>query len=106
MSAAHIGERYCVGIDREASLLGITLENYHRDIVRHIGNSKLSEPLKTSILSNIDCIVYRGMSIICIWVGTQRALSDVGDDVYARKGSDTVKVVGLKQIRALMAVFD
>ncbi|HEX4965121.1 MAG TPA: DUF262 domain-containing protein [Thermoanaerobaculia bacterium] len=105
MSAAHVGERYCVGVDREASALGVSLDTYHRDIVRHIGNSKLSEPLKTSILSKIDCIVYRGMSVICIWVDSQKVLSDVGDVVYARRGSETVKVEGLKQTRALMAVF-
>lgn len=105
MSAVHVGERYCVGVDREAHALNTTLENYHRDIVRQIGNSKLSEPLRTSVLSNIDCIVYRGMSIICIWIGSQRVLSDVGDVVYARRGSDTVKIEGLKQTKALMMVF-
>lgn len=105
ISTVHIGERYCVGVDREATALGVTLENYHRDVVRHIGNSKLSEPLKTSVLSNIDCIVYRGMSVICVWIGPQKSLSDVGDVVYVRKGSDTVKVDGLKQTRALMAIF-
>lgn len=105
VTAAHVGERYCVGVDREATALGISLENYHREIVRHIGNSKLSEPLKTSVLSNIDCIVYRGFSVICIWIGPQKSLSDVGDEVYVRRGSDTVKVEGLKQMRALMSVF-
>lgn len=106
ISAPYVGERYCVGVDREAAALNVSLDSYHREIVRHIGNSKLSEPLKTSVLSRIDCIVYRGMSVICIWVDSQRALSDVGDVVYARRGSDTVKVEGLKQTRAIMAVFD
>ncbi len=105
MSAIYIGERYCVGVDREACALGVTLENYHREIVRHISNSKLSDPLKTSVLSSIDCIVYRGMSVICIWIGSQKTLSDVADAVYVRRGSDTVKIEGLKQIRALMSVF-
>lgn len=105
ISSAHVGERYCVGVDREASALGLTLENYTREIVRAIANSKLSEPLKTSVLSNIDCIVYRGMSIVCIWIPAQKSLSDVGDVIYVRQASDTVKAEGLKQTRAVMAVF-
>lgn len=105
ITAAHVGERFCVGIDREAATLGLSLENYHREVVRYIANSKLSEPLKTAVLSNIDCIVYRGLSVICIWIPSQKALSDVGDIVYARRGSDTVKVEGLKQTKAQMALF-
>lgn len=105
ITATHVGERFCVGVDREAAALGMSLENYHREVVRHIANSKLSEPLKTAVLSNIDCIVYRGYSVICIWIPAQKVLSDVGDIVYARLGSDTVKVEGLKQTKALMALF-
>lgn len=105
ISTSHIGERYCVGIDREASALGISLENYHREIVRHISASKLSEPLKSTVLGNVDCIVYRGKSVICIWIGSQKTLSDVGDAVYFRSGSDTLKAEGLKQTRALMSIF-
>jgi hypothetical protein len=105
MTAVHVGERFCVGVDREAKALGINLEEYHRRVVRHIATSKLSEPLKTSVLSSIDCIAYRGLSVICIWVGPQKTLSDVGDEVYVRRGSDTVKVEGLKQTKAVMASF-
>lgn len=105
ITSAHIGERFCVGIDREASAMCISTEAYVRHIVRHISNSKLSEPLKTSVLSNLDCPVYRGMSVICIWIPAQKALSDVADVVYTRTGSDTVKVEGYKQLRGLMAAF-
>jgi hypothetical protein len=105
VSSTHVGERYCVGIDREADALGISVEAYHRDIVRHIQNSKLSEPLKTAVLSSIDCTVYRGMSVVCIWIRAQNAPSDVGDVLFVRRGSDTVKVDGLKQTRAVMALF-
>lgn len=105
VKATHIGERFCVGVDREASALRITVENYVRNIVRHIGNSKLSEPLKSSVLRGIDCIVYRGMSVICIWIPAQQALSDIADVVYTRAGSDTIKVEGYKQIRALVTAF-
>ncbi len=105
IKAVHVGERFCVGIDREASALAVSLENYNREIIRHIENSKLSEPLKTAVLSSVDCIVYRGLSVVCIWIPSQKSLSDVGDIVYARRGSDTVKVEGLKQTKALMALF-
>lgn len=104
--AMPVADRYCVGIDREASVLGITLEEYHREIVRHIAASRLSEPLKTSVLARIDCIVYRGLSIICIWIDAQRRVSDVGDELFVRQGSDTTPVSGLKQTRAVVALFE
>lgn len=104
--AAHVGERYCVGIDREAQALGLTLENYKREIVRHIQSSALSEPLKTAVVSRLDCVVYRGLSIICIWIDPQKVASDVGDVVYVRRGSDTERVDGLKQTKAVVGLFE
>lgn len=42
-----------VGIDREAYILGISLENYCRKIIGFIKESRLSETLISSVLSNM-----------------------------------------------------
>lgn len=103
---AAVGERWCVGIDREAKLLGQAVEQYARAIASHIQKSNLSEPLRTAVCASIDTVVYRGHSVVCIWVPTQKAASDVGDVLYVRSGSETLKVEGLKRTRALMALFE
>lgn len=106
ITAPTIGARYCVGIDREAKALGITVEQYVREIVSHIAKSKLSEPLRTSVCATVDAIVYRGMSVVCLWIPAQKSPSDVGDQLFIRVGSETKRVDGLKQTRAVMALFD
>lgn len=105
ISNAVVGERYVVGIDREASYLNETLDQYARRLINQFRNSGLSEPLKTSILSSIDCITYRGKSVICIWIARQPQISSINDRVYVRQGSETVQINGLTQIQAAMSAF-
>lgn len=106
IQAASVGSRYCVGIDREASILKKPVEEYVRKIVSHISGSALSQPLRTAVCSSIDAIVYRGHTIVCIWIPAQKAPSEVGDKLFIRVGSETQQVEGLKNIRAVMALFD
>jgi hypothetical protein len=47
-----IGRRHVVGVDREAAFLNIDVEAYMRRIIDILRNSKLSEPVKTQVLSN------------------------------------------------------
>jgi hypothetical protein len=106
ITAAPVGARYCVGIDREAAIIGIPVEHYVRNIAAHIAMSALSEPLKTAVCASIDPIVYRGHSVVCIWVPSQKAPSDVNDAMYVRSGSETKKVEGLKQMKAVVSLFE
>ena len=46
-----VGQRYIVGIDREAKLLGTTNDKYLERIVGSLRTSALSDPLKTQVLS-------------------------------------------------------
>ncbi|WP_284720394.1 GmrSD restriction endonuclease domain-containing protein [Polyangium sorediatum] len=105
VQAHRVGSRYCVGVDRELVHLGIDMEAYKRRIVSHISSSNLSQPLKTAVLSNVDCITYKGLSVICIWIPTQRAVSAVDDVVYVREDSNNKKVEGLTQTQAVMSLF-
>ncbi len=101
-----VGSRYCVGIDRELKYLGIaSVEEYLRRIVTHISNSKLSEALKHSILTNIDSINYKGRTIIALWVPSQREVAGVDDKIYYREDSATKEATGLAKSRAILDLF-
>lgn len=94
-----------VGIDREAAVLGITLEDYCRRIVGFIKTSALSEALISSVLSNIDIVDYRSLSVIRIKVPSQSEISYYGDEVYERQYNNTVKVEAPKAIMAIAKRF-
>ncbi|NEV65167.1 DUF262 domain-containing protein [Thiorhodococcus minor] len=100
-----VGERFVVGIDREANNLDTSIDDYKMRIVRSVSNSGLSEPLRTSVLSAIDCVDYRGLSVVCIWIPSQKSLSSLDDQVFAREGSETKQVSGVTRIQAIMELF-
>jgi hypothetical protein len=100
-----VGARYVVGIERELRHLKVNLEAYKRRIVDSFASSKLSEPLKSAVLGTIDCIDYRGLSVICLWIPAQRSVSDVEDLVFTREGSSTKRVDGLRAIQAITGRF-
>jgi hypothetical protein len=101
-----VGARYVVGVDRELAPLNQTLDAYKQRVVAHFRNSGLSEPLRASLLGHIDCIDYRGMSVLCIWIPSQRSVSVLDDRVFAREGSNTVRPEGFSAIQAVAARFD
>ena len=101
-----VGRRFVVGVDRELTHINVDLEAYKNLLVKQISNSQLSNPLKTDVLSNIDCIDYRGMSVICIWIQKQSQLSHLNDDVFIREGSSTKKVTGFTETKAVMSRFE
>lgn len=100
-----ISNHSIVGIDREAAVLGITLEDYCRRIVGFIKTSTLSDSLISSVLSNIDIIDYRSMSVIRIKVPSQTEISYYGDEVYERQYNNTVKVESPKAVMAIAKRF-
>jgi hypothetical protein len=94
-----------VGIDREAKVLGISIEDYCRKIVSFIKTSKLSETLISSVLSNIDIIDYHSLSIIRIKIPAQSEISYLGDEVYERQYNNTVRVKSAKDIMSISKRF-
>ena len=89
-----VADHYVVGVDREAKLLRITLDQYVQKIVSVLQNSDLFDPLKTQVLSNFDTITIHGLTVIRVVVPAQRALSFVGEQAFYRKGSSTVELKG------------
>lgn len=100
-----VGARHVVGIDRELRYLGLDLEGYKQKIVKHFAAAGLSEPLRSAVLGTIDCIDYRGRSVLCIWIPSQPSVSDVRDMVYARQGSSTERIEGFKAAQAVASRF-
>lgn len=103
--AVTISNHSVVGIDREANILGITLEDYCRRIVGFIKASALSDALILSVLSNIDIIDYRSMSVIRVKVPSQTEISYYEDEVYERQYNNTVRVESPKAIMAIAKRF-
>lgn len=93
-----------VGIDREAARMGAALDKYMRGVEDGIRQSSLTEPLKTQVLSNLDVVTFKGLSVVRIRVPKQVAPSFVGDDCFIRVGSSTHKAKG-PQIAAVSAGF-
>lgn len=82
---------YLVGIEREAKILGLNLDKYVRLLSDRISASKLSEPLKTQVLTSIDVLSYKGMSVVRMRVPEQAQQTFVGGECFFRSGSSTLK---------------
>ena len=100
-----VGSRLVVGIKREATVLGEPPEQYFARWKHAIRNSALSDPLRSSVLSNIDYNDYYGLGLIMINVPTQSSLSFFDGDVYWRDGDETVKAADAKTIADLAVRF-
>ena len=105
IDAKKIGKRYVVGIDRESKAIGKNTEQYYNAIRGKIKISKISDPLRLSILSNMDYNSFYGYGVIVITVQSQSDLSFYGDDVYWREGDSTKKSENQKQAALLSKRF-
>lgn len=100
-----IASRQVVGVDREIKYVGRNLEDYKRMLVTSFSASGLSEPLKTYILSSMEIINYRNLSVVCIWVKGQEVVSTLNDELFIREGSNTLNVKGTSKILAVNQLF-
>ncbi|MFE3655938.1 DUF262 domain-containing protein [Streptomyces sp. NPDC059165] len=100
-----IGPHHVVGVEREASAKGMTLDSYVQRFVEQISRAGLSEPLATQVLSSIDTIDYKGLSVIRVVVPGQRELSFRNGTVFVRRGSSTERVQDSQEIVALSKQF-
>lgn len=96
----NVGTRYVVGLEREMHLLSMSQEQYLEKIMGHIRASNLSEPLRSQILSQVDYVDYKGMSVLRIRVPVQEQLSFVGEKVFIRENSSTIEATGKKLLAA------
>lgn len=100
-----VGKRYVVGVNREAKVMGITVEEYFAKWKQSIKSSGLSDHLKDSVLSNMDFNSYYDLGILVITVPPQKELSYVGEELYWRDGDATKLADQAKQIANLAKRF-
>lgn len=93
-----------VGIEREATLLKKSVDEYVRLLTDHVKNSELTDPLKTMMATSIDSITYKKLEIIRVRVPAQKQISFVGGDAFMRVGSSTERASG-PEIAAITAKF-
>ncbi|MGN6821099.1 MAG: hypothetical protein ACTHJR_20790 [Sphingomonas sp.] len=105
IDARKVGKRLVVGVNRESKFLGKSVEGYHGIIRDRIKNSAISEPLKTTVLSNIDYNSFYGYGVIIITIPAQTELSFYNDEVYWREGDTTTKAATQKQVADLARRF-
>ncbi|PSJ24523.1 hypothetical protein B7P34_32935 [Streptosporangium nondiastaticum] len=100
-----IGSHHVVGVDREARLKNLSLDNYVQRFVNHLSKSGLSEPLRSQVLSGIDTVEYKNLSVIRILIPGQKDLSYCNDAVFVRRGSSTERIEDVKQVVVLGKLF-
>ncbi len=100
-----VGKRFVVGVNREAKVLGLSVENYFSKWKDAIKNSKMSLSLKDSVLSNIDFNSFYGLGIIVITISPQKELSYVDEKIYWRNGDATELAEAPKRIAILAQRF-
>ncbi|GAA3809013.1 hypothetical protein GCM10022380_28320 [Amycolatopsis tucumanensis] len=92
-----VGQRLVVGVKREAKALKESPEEYFARWKNAVRQSPLSQPLRDDVLSSIDFNDYYGLGLIIISVPPQKDLSFFGDDVYFRRGDETVMATGQRE---------
>ncbi len=100
-----VGKRFVVGVNREAKVLGLSVENYFSKWKDAIKNSEISSSLRDSVLSNMDFNSFYGLGIIVITIPPQRELSYVEEEIYWRNGDATELAKTPKQIAGLAQRF-
>jgi hypothetical protein len=100
-----VGKRFVVGVNREAHLLGISVDAYVSKWKEAVKNSALSDDLKNGVLSNIDFNSFYGLGVIVFTVPPQKELSYLGGEVYWRNGDSTELAKTPKEIAGLAKRF-
>ncbi|MCX2482843.1 hypothetical protein [Pedobacter sp. MR2016-24] len=83
---------------KKIALLQYTFDQYVNKILDAISKSELSEPLKSQVLSQLDIVEYKGLSVIRLTVPKQQELSFVGSECFIRENSNTIEMKGPKVV--------
>ena len=100
-----IADRYVVGIDREAKILGKKLDDYLAIIVNSIKSSAIPEPLKTQVLTSVDVITFSGHTIVRLTIPEQKQPSFIENKCFVRHAANTIELTDLTQISAVTQKF-
>lgn len=96
VKAVVVGARYVVGLEREMGIMNYNAEQYLEKFIGYIRKSELSEPLKSQVLSQIDFVEYKGLSVLRVRIPRQKSISFVGESSFTRENSSTILAEGKK----------
>ncbi len=105
IKSIRIGNKFVVGVTREAKVLGCSVEDYVTQIKNYIKSSELTESIKMNVLSRIDYNNYYGMGLIIIEIPPQKEMAFVGDKVYWRNLDSTELASDAKKIATIAKRF-
>lgn len=86
-----------VGLEREAKIKGVSLDQYISYITNKISNSKLDTTLKTRITKDITPITYHDHTLLMIIVTCGLEPVYYEEKLFQRDGANCVEVTGSKQ---------
>lgn len=86
-----------VGLEREAKIKGVNLDQYISYITSRISSSNLDSALKTRITKDITPITYHGHTVLMITVTSGSEPVYFDEKLYQRDGANCLEVVGSKQ---------
>ena len=86
-----------VGLEREAKIKSVSLDQYISFITGKINSSNLDSSLKTRITKEITPITYHGHTVLMITVTCGEEPVYFEDKLYERVGSSCNEVIGAKQ---------
>lgn len=86
-----------VGLEREAKIKDVNLDQYISYITSRISSSNLDSALKTRITKDITPITYHGHTVLMITVTSGSEPVYFNEKLYQRDGANCVEVVGSRQ---------
>lgn len=93
-----VGQRFVVGVQREAAILGDSPERYFARWKDMIRSSRLPQALKDDVLANLTHSDYYGLGVIVIHVPSQQQVTLINDAIYIRHAGETVQIAGMSRI--------
>ena len=88
-----LSDRYIVGVDHEAQSMKLDMEGYVRKLKAFLRNAS-SDSICGDLLQNMDCILYKGKSIMHFQIHPAREVLFNGNRSFVREGGETVEIIG------------
>lgn len=106
ITAPRVEQFGVVGLEREAKLKGVTLDQYVSFVVSKINQSQLPQWLIADITTRIYPITYQGHTILMFEVRSGNSPVWYGGDLYVRNGASCVAVPPGADMNAVFARFN
>lgn len=94
ITALRIGDFGIVGLEREAVIKGVSLDQYIAFITTKISNSNLPDGLKLSVNLKLNPINYRGKTVLMLEIDSGEEPCWYENELYIRDGGQCKKVSG------------